>query len=195
MSELKFTEQHEWIRLDGDVATIGISGYASEQLGDVVYVELPEKGRQLEQSGELAVVESVKAASEVYAPISGEVVEVKSMITKQRWGGPNDETALINLRFKSGATADLCSSVLFQAPTAFELYGSKGFAKGEGSVGITGEGLMWTDKGAWEFAPVDPYQLEIEDFAAAVRENRAPEVDGLMGRKNTAILLQATELG
>lgn len=126
-------------------------------------------------------------------PTCGEVVEVKSMITKQQWGGPNDETALINLRFKSGATADLCSSVLFQAPTAFELYGSKGYAKGEDSVGITGEGRMWTDKGAWEFTPNDPYQLEIEDFAAAVRDNRAPEVDGEMGRRNTEILLQATE--
>jgi 1,5-anhydro-D-fructose reductase (1,5-anhydro-D-mannitol-forming) len=126
-------------------------------------------------------------------PSCGEVDEVKSMITRQRWGGPNDETALINLRFKSGATADLCSSVLFQAPTAFELYGSKGFAKGEDSIGITGEGRMWTDKGVWKFAPVDPYQLEIEDFIAAVLEDRAPEVGGLMGRKNTAILLQATE--
>lgn len=126
-------------------------------------------------------------------PACGEVVEVKSMITKQHWGGPNDETALINLRFANGATADLCSSVLFQAPTAFELYGSKGWAKGEDAVGTTGEGRMWTDKGAWDFTPNDPYQLEIEDFAAAVRDNRAPEVDGIMGRRNTAILLQASE--
>ncbi len=76
MGELKFTEQHEWVRVEGDIATVGISDYASEQLGDVVYVELPEAGRQLERSGEIAVVESVKAASEVYSPISGEVIEV-----------------------------------------------------------------------------------------------------------------------
>jgi len=88
ISGLKFTEQHEWVRLDGDVATIGISGYASEQLGDVVYVELPEKGRQLEQSGELAVVESVKAASEVYAPVAGEVVDVN--------GALEDDPAIVN---------------------------------------------------------------------------------------------------
>ena len=76
MSDLRYTEQHEWVRVEGEVATVGISAYASEQLGDVVYVELPEAGRQVEQSGEIAVVESVKAASEIYAPIAGEIIEV-----------------------------------------------------------------------------------------------------------------------
>ena len=76
MSEIRFTDQHEWVRVDGDVATIGITDYAQEQLGDVVYVELPEVGREVTKGDEAAVVESVKAASEVYAPISGEVVEV-----------------------------------------------------------------------------------------------------------------------
>jgi glycine cleavage system H protein len=80
MSDLRFTEQHEWVRVNGDVAEIGISVYAAEQLGDVVYVELPDVGRDVEQSGELAVVESVKAASELYAPISGEVVEVNAAL-------------------------------------------------------------------------------------------------------------------
>jgi len=74
MSETRFTDQHEWVRLDGDEATVGITRYATEQLGDVVYVELPEPGRKVGQGGEAAVVESVKAASEVYAPISGEVM-------------------------------------------------------------------------------------------------------------------------
>lgn len=73
MSEVRFTDQHEWVRLDGDEATIGITKYATEQLGDVVFVELPEKGRKVGAGGEAAVVESVKAASEVYAPVSGEV--------------------------------------------------------------------------------------------------------------------------
>jgi glycine cleavage system H protein len=73
MSEIRYTDQHEWVRLDGDEATIGITKYAAEQLGDVVYVELPEAGRKVGQGGEIAVVESVKAASEVYAPIGGEV--------------------------------------------------------------------------------------------------------------------------
>ena len=76
MSEIRFTDQHEWVRVEGDVATIGITDYAQEQLGDVVYVELPEVGREVEQGDEAAVVESVKAASEVYAPVSGKVVEV-----------------------------------------------------------------------------------------------------------------------
>jgi glycine cleavage system H protein len=73
MSEVRFTDQHEWVRLDGTEATVGITKYAAEQLGDVVFVELPEAGRKVGRGGEAAVVESVKAASEVYAPISGEV--------------------------------------------------------------------------------------------------------------------------
>ena len=73
MSEVRFTDQHEWVRVDGDEATIGITKYAAEQLGDVVFVELPEAGRKIGAGGEAAVVESVKAASEVYSPIGGEV--------------------------------------------------------------------------------------------------------------------------
>ena len=76
MAALFFTKDHEWVRVDGDLAVIGITDYAQSQLGDVVYVELPEIGRRVEQGKEAAVVESVKAASEVYAPVSGEVAEV-----------------------------------------------------------------------------------------------------------------------
>jgi glycine cleavage system H protein len=75
MAETRYSKEHEWIRLDGDVATVGISDYAQSQLGDIVFVEVPEKGKKLTKGGEAAVVESVKAASEVYAPVSGEVVE------------------------------------------------------------------------------------------------------------------------
>ena len=70
-----FTKEHEWIDVAGDTATVGITDYAQSQLGDVVFVEVPEAGRQLKQGGEAAVVESVKAASDVYAPVSGEVIE------------------------------------------------------------------------------------------------------------------------
>jgi glycine cleavage system H protein len=77
---VKYTKEHEWVRVEGDIGTIGISGYAQEQLGDVVYVELPEVGRKVEQGKEFAVVESVKAASEVYAPVSGEVVEANGAL-------------------------------------------------------------------------------------------------------------------
>jgi glycine cleavage system H protein len=75
MSEVRYTDQHEWVRVDGDVATVGITKYAADQLGDVVFVELPEPGRKVGKGGEIAVVESVKAASEVYAPVGGEVSE------------------------------------------------------------------------------------------------------------------------
>jgi glycine cleavage system H protein len=78
MSDIRFTDQHEWVRLDGEIATIGISDYAQEQLGDVVFVELPEVGKELAVGDEAAVVESVKAASEVYTPVSGEVIDVNS---------------------------------------------------------------------------------------------------------------------
>ncbi len=75
MSETRYTDQHEWVRVDGDEAVVGITKYAAEQLGDVVYVELPEAGRGVGQGGEIAVVESVKAASEVYSPLTGKVIE------------------------------------------------------------------------------------------------------------------------
>jgi glycine cleavage system H protein len=83
MSTLRYTEEHEWIRVDGDTATIGISPYAQEQLGDVVFVDLPQPGKKVEKGKEVAVVESVKAASEVYAPVSGEVIEVNGDLTKE----------------------------------------------------------------------------------------------------------------
>ena len=88
MSGLKYSKDHEWVRVDGDVGTVGISDYAQEQLGDVVYVELPEVGRTVAQNEEAAVVESVKAASEVYAPVSGEVVEANQAL--------EDDPALVN---------------------------------------------------------------------------------------------------
>jgi len=81
MSTFRFTRDHEWVRLDGDLAIVGITDYAQSQLGDVVYVELPEIGRRLEKGKEAAVVESVKAASEVYAPVSGEVAEINEALT------------------------------------------------------------------------------------------------------------------
>lgn len=80
MSELRFTDQHEWVRLEGDIATIGITDYAQEQLGDVVFVELPEIGRTVARGDQTAVVESVKAASEIYTPVSGAVVEVNASL-------------------------------------------------------------------------------------------------------------------
>lgn len=83
MAETRYTDEHEWIRMDGDIATVGISQYAQEQLGDVVYVELPEAGTKVEPGAQMAVVESVKAASEVYAPVAGEVAEVNAALAER----------------------------------------------------------------------------------------------------------------
>jgi glycine cleavage system H protein len=88
MSETRYTKSHEWIRIEGTSATVGISPYAAEQLGDVVYVELPDAGRDLAKGKEAAVVESVKAASEIYAPVSGKVTEANAALT--------DQPALVN---------------------------------------------------------------------------------------------------
>ena len=88
MSDRKYTEDHEWVLLEGDTASIGISDYAQEQLGDVVYVDLPEVGAEFEQGAEVATVESVKAASEIYSPVAGEVVEFN--------GALDDDPSLVN---------------------------------------------------------------------------------------------------
>jgi glycine cleavage system H protein len=78
---MRFTKDHEWVELNGDVATVGITAYAAEQLGDVVFVEVPDVGKQVKAGDGFAVVESVKAASDVYAPISGEVVEANAVLS------------------------------------------------------------------------------------------------------------------
>lgn len=88
MADRKYTEDHEWVEVDGDTGVIGISDYAQEQLGDVVFVELPDIGKILDQRDEAAVVESVKAAAEVYTPVSGEVIEVNEEL--------NNDPSLVN---------------------------------------------------------------------------------------------------
>ena len=85
---LYFTKEHEWVRVDGDTATVGISNHAQEALGDIVFAEVPESGRQVSKGQEAAVVESVKAASDVYAPVSGEIIEGNSAVA--------DDPSLIN---------------------------------------------------------------------------------------------------
>ena len=88
MSEVKFSKEHEWIKLEGEVATIGIAKHASEMLGDIVFVELPKKGSTVEKDGTAGVVESTKAASDIYTPVSGEVVDINQSIV--------DEPSMIN---------------------------------------------------------------------------------------------------
>ncbi len=83
-----YTKEHEWVRVEGDTGTVGITDFAQGQLGDIVFVEVPEAGRQVEKGGDAAVVESVKAASDVYAPVSGEVIEGNGALA--------DEPSLVN---------------------------------------------------------------------------------------------------
>ena len=82
-TDLRYTSDHEWVRLEGDTATIGVTDFAAHELGDVVFVDLPEAGRAVEQFGTFGVVESVKAVSDLYAPVSGEVTEVNGALTGQ----------------------------------------------------------------------------------------------------------------
>lgn len=82
-NDLRYTKDHEWVRLDGDEATVGITQYAADQLGDIVFVELPDAGRKLDQFATFGVVESVKAVSDLFAPLSGEVVEANASLAKE----------------------------------------------------------------------------------------------------------------
>jgi glycine cleavage system H protein len=82
-TDLRYTKDHEWVRIEGDTATIGVTDFAAHELGDVVFVDLPEPGRGIEQFGTFGVVESVKAVSDLYAPVSGEVTDVNAALTGQ----------------------------------------------------------------------------------------------------------------
>jgi glycine cleavage system H protein len=83
MAMLRFTRDHEWLRMEGDIATVGITPFAQEKLGDLVFVELPSVGAQIEKGAVAATVESVKAASDVYAPVAGEVIAINDKVTEQ----------------------------------------------------------------------------------------------------------------
>ena len=80
MSEKKYSKQHEWVSMEGDIATVGITKHAAEMLGDIVFVELPDKGKSVEKEGQAGVVESTKAASDVYTPVTGEITETNQSI-------------------------------------------------------------------------------------------------------------------
>ena len=88
MSDKKYSKKHEWVSLDGDIATVGISKHAAEMLGDIVFVELPDKGKNVQKEGQAGVVESTKAASDVYTPVSGEITETNQSIV--------DDPAIVN---------------------------------------------------------------------------------------------------
>jgi glycine cleavage system H protein len=103
MSDVKFSKAHEWIKLEGDTATIGITAHATEMLGDIVFVELPEKGSSIEKDGNAGVVESTKAASDVYTPVSGQVVECNQSIVEDPSkinSDPENEAWFFKLKIK-----------------------------------------------------------------------------------------------
>ena len=109
MSEVKYSKEHEWIKLDGDVATIGITQHATEMLGDIVFVELPEIGSSVEKDGNAGVVESTKAASDVYTPISGEVVENNQAIVDDPGkinSDPEKDAWFFKLKIKDSSELD-----------------------------------------------------------------------------------------
>lgn len=106
---LKFTAEHEWLQIDGDVATVGITRHAADQLGDLVFVELPEVGASFEKNGDAATVESVKAASDVYCPLDGEITEVNQAIVDDPSlvnADPQGAAWFFKLKLKNAADAD-----------------------------------------------------------------------------------------
>ena len=88
MSEKKYTKEHEWVEINGDTATVGITNHAQESLGDIVFIDLPTVGKEVKSNEELCVIESVKAASDIYAPIDGEVIEINNNL--------NDDASIVN---------------------------------------------------------------------------------------------------
>ena len=119
MSELRFTKEHEWVRVDGDVGTCGITDYAQSQLGDVVFVEVPALGRSVKRGDSAAVVESVKAASDIYAPVSGEVIEANAALPDSPGTvntAPMGEGWFMKIRLSDRAElADLMDEAAYQA--------------------------------------------------------------------------------
>ena len=110
MSEVKFSKEHEWIKLEGEVATIGITKHASEMLGDIVFSELPEKGSKVEKAGTAGVVESTKAASDIYTPVSGEVTDTNQSVVDDPSKinlDPEGEAWLFKLKIKDKSEIDL----------------------------------------------------------------------------------------
>ena len=109
MSDVKYSKEHEWIKLDGDVATIGITKHATEMLGDIVFAELPEKGSNVEKDGTAGVVESTKAASDVYTPVSGEIVDINQAIVDDASKinqDPEDAAWFFKLKIKDPSEMD-----------------------------------------------------------------------------------------
>ncbi|HEU4672780.1 MAG TPA: glycine cleavage system protein GcvH [Candidatus Limnocylindrales bacterium] len=121
-ADLRYTKEHEWVRVDGDVATVGVTEFAAEQLGDVVFVELPQPGRQVDQFAAFGVVESVKAVSDLFAPVSGEVVAANERLASSPElvnQDPYGEGWMVRLRVADASQLDaLLDGAGYEALTA-----------------------------------------------------------------------------
>ena len=131
MSEVKYSKEHEWIKLEGDVATIGITKHATEMLGDIVFAELPEKGSNIEKDGTAGVVESTKAASDVYTPVSGEVVDTNQAIVDDPSKinqDPEDSAWFFKLKIKDQSEMDTLMNkdcLLYTSPSPRDVRSSR----------------------------------------------------------------------
>jgi glycine cleavage system H protein len=114
----RYTKEHEWVRMDGDNATIGITDHAQQELGDIVYVDLPKPGAHIEQGKTMGTVESVKAVSEIYSPITGEVVETNPILTdapEKVNEDPHGEAWLVKVRLSGAPPAELMTAAEYQS--------------------------------------------------------------------------------
>jgi glycine cleavage system H protein len=115
---VRFTKEHEWVRMDGDTATIGITDHAQQELGDIVYVDLPKPGTQVEQGKTMGTVESVKAVSEIYSPVTGEVVETNPILAdapEKVNEDPHGEAWLVKVRLSGTPPAELMTAAEYQS--------------------------------------------------------------------------------
>ena len=126
----------------------------------------------------------------VLQPTHGEMTKIKGVIARENWHGPHDETASAAFKFKGGATAEICTSILFDAPSRLEIYGSKGWVICEDTFGRQAAGRIWTNQGDFSFPVVNPFVGLIDDFVQAIHQRRKPEVDVIEGARNAEILLE-----
>lgn len=122
-------------------------------------------------------------------PACGEISNLQAIISKDAWHGPHDESAVVSLKFERHATAEFCSSVLFEAPSRFEIYGTAGWAICEGTLGREGAGRIWTNEGEFKFEPVNPFLGQLDHFADAIILKKSPEVGLEEGARNVELLL------
>ena len=129
----------------------------------------------------------------ILQPTQGEMTQVKGVIAREKWQGAHDETAVAAFKFEGGATAEICTSVLFDSPNRLEIYGSQGWAVCENTFGREGAGRIWTRDGPFDFPVVNPFVGLLDDFVHAVRQRGQPEVGTIEGARNAQIMLQLIE--